>query len=169
MRFRSRQNKVVINSTKHILPHSAFSVASAAVTTLTEAVAVQAVTADLSNEVRAGSVIKAVFVELWIYSNSSSTHGTFYISIEKASGGQPDVTFAQTATPFSYPNKKNILYQTQGFVGQSSNQPIPILKQWVAIPKGKQRFGLGDEFRVNIASTVTGVQGCGITVYKEYY
>ncbi len=170
MPFRRRFQKLAtINSTKHYVHHSPTSVAASAILVLDEinAVALSAVTN--ANDVRAGSVLKAISIEIWMLANSATTHASFTISVEKTKGGQPDMTFAQSIALMAYPNKANILYTTQGFIGEENNNAVPLLKQWIAIPKGKQRFALGDQLRVNISSITTGVQFCGLTIYKEYY
>ncbi len=170
MVFRIRRKMLAtVNSTKHFFPHSLFSVPVSSVTNNIEvnAVALSAVTN--ANDVRAGAVVKAIYIELWINADSGSDNATFVITVEKASGGQPNMTFAQAVNLMNYPNKKNILYTTQGLVGNTLNNAVPILKQWIAIPKGKQRFGIGDQLRVNLGAITTGLTVCGMTIYKEYY
>ncbi len=168
LKFRRRM-QATINSTKHYVHHTVFTVAVGTVTKNLDvnAVALSAVTN--ANDVRAGSVLKAIFVELWIVCNDANNNASFLIAVEKASGGQPDMTFAQSVNLMAYPNKKNVLYTTQGLIGQQSNNAIPIIRQWIPIPKGKQRFGADDEFRVNISALVATLEVCGITIYKEYY
>ncbi len=157
-----------VNSTKHIINHSALAVATGAITNLIEinAVALSAVSASV--DVRSGSVIKAIHIELWILGLGAAEPATYNLTVEKAKGGQPNMTFAQAVSLMAYPNKANILFTAQGFVGDDTNNAIPVLREWVPIPKGKQRFALGDELRINIAG-ITGVQVCGVSIYKEYY
>ncbi len=162
--------QATINSTKHYNHHAFFTVAGAAVQNNVEinAVALSAVTN--ANDVRSGSEIKAIYIEYWMSGDTADTQSTFNITVEKTSGGQPNMTFAQAINLMNYPNKKNILYTTQGLVGaQNVTNAIPIIRQWISIPKGKQRFGLGDDLRVNIASITGNIRLCGISIYKEYY
>ncbi len=167
--LRRRKMLAPINSTKHYIHHTLFSVPVGTVTNLIEIVAVALNLVTNATDVRAGAVVKAIFVELWINADSGSSNATFNITVEKTSGGQPNMTFAQSIGLMAYPNKKNILYTTQGLVGGTTNNAVPILKQWFAIPKGKQRFGVGDELRVNLSAITLGLTVCGISIYKEYY
>ncbi len=168
-RFR-RSTLPPINTTKHILNHPVFSVASAAITEIVEinATPVQSVTN--ANDVRSGAVIKAIYIEAWIHSGNDTSAATFAITVEKRKGGQSPMTVAQSLNMMAYPNKSNILYTTQGIVGAgNTTNPVPILKQWIAIPKGKQRFAFDDELVVNYHSISVGISVCGVTIYKEYY
>ncbi len=167
--FHKRRVLATINSTKHLFQHTPVNVAAAAILTNIEADSVQLPTVANANDVRAGSVIKAISLEYWISSLTTSS-ASFVITIEKAKGGQPLMTVAQAVNLNTYPNKANILYTTQGFVGGNiNNNSVPLLKQWIAIPKGKQRFALGDQLRTNIHSITQGLSLCGIAIYKEYY
>ncbi len=165
---RFRRMLAPINTTKHYLHHAFFTVAAAAITNNDEvnAVALSAVTN--ANDVQSGSIVKAIYIEYWMSGDSASAQSTFNITVEKVSGGQPDMTFANAVNLMAYPNKKNVLYTTQGLVGDSTNNAVPIIRQWIAIPKGKQRFGLGDQLRTNIASITGTIRLCGIVIFKEY-
>ncbi len=124
-----------------------------------------------SQDVTEGSVVKAVHIELWCVNNGTETQTSqFDIVVEKLPTSAPDMTFAQISNLGAYPNKKNILYTTQGILGAAtSGSPLPMLKFWLLIPKGKQRFGLGDKLVVNIANFgAPTMQRCGLTTYKEY-
>ncbi len=158
-----------INSTKHYIQHSPTSTTAGNVLTLDEANAVALSAVTNANDVRAGCVIKAIYVELWVSSTSGPEPASFNITVEKTKGGQPDMTFVNSQNLMAYPNKANILYCTQGEVGDQTNNFVPLLKQWILIPKGKQRFASGDQFRINIASITEGLVTCGMSTYKEYY
>ncbi len=149
--------------------HIVFNVNAATLFVVDEIDAVQIQDISVVNEVRAGAVIKAIYIESWITSQSASAAASFTIVVEKIKGGQPDMTFAQSQNLENYPNKANILYTTQGLIGANINNAVPILKQWIAIPKGKQRFALGDKLHVNYVSITNGISICGVTIYKEYY
>ncbi len=161
-----------INSVKHYVQRAITTVGAAAIINeiLVDAVVASAV--NLPTEVLEGSVVKAVFVEVSILgTGAAESVSAFNITLEKRIGGQPAMTNAQSLNLFTYPNKKNILYSTQGMIhsqisGESSRF---VIKQWFAIPKGKQRFGLGDQLILNF-SNITAVNHavCGIYVYKEY-
>ncbi len=133
--------------------------------TLVNAVAVPGTSAE---EVRQGSVIKAIFIEMW-GGSVDTTVGSVTIIVEKLSGGQPNITFAQMAALDTYPNKKNILYTSQGLTPEFGTNPVAWIRQWVKIPKGKQRFGLADRLKISLSANLQGFSHCGLAIYKEYY
>jgi len=156
-----------INSNKHYVQMSRSEVMTGAlnVEVLIEARQLQSVLG--TDEVVEGAVIKAVYVELWILSELDDQH--FIINVQKS----PDDTFATFADMTAlgnYHNKKNVLYTTMG-LAPSDNQagPVPIIRQWIKIPKSKQRFGLGDRLHLNVASQGSAsIFYCGFATYKEY-
>ncbi len=156
-----------INSVKHYVQHTNLAQASG---TIANQIAVDAVIAPaVANtfSVKEGSVIKAVFVERWLMADvGAGVSSQFTLTIEKKRDPEPDMTAAQSANLQAYPNKKNILYTTQGILVGAS-QAVPVFRQWIAIPKGKQRFGLDDQLMVNIAFVNSG-RSCGMETYKEY-
>ncbi len=121
-------------------------------------------------DVKEGSIIKAIYLERWLV--GSATEGIasqFTLTVEKKRDTEPDMTFAQSQNLGAYPNKKNILYTTQGIVTAQINggPTVPVIRQYVLIPKGKQRFGLQDEFMVNIG-VIQSMRQCGIDTFKEF-
>ncbi len=124
-----------------------------------------------AEDVHEGSLVKAVFIEMWIVNDGASGLETqFTVALEKKPSDGPDMTFTNSQNLGAYPNKKNILYVTQGVLapflnGQSS---VPIIRNWVLIPKGKQRFGLGDQLVLNMSAVGQDIRRCGISTYKEY-
>ncbi len=121
-----------------------------------------------AKEVETGSIVKAVYVEMWLTSDDTAG-SSFVMSLEKVDGGVPAaMTYTQSIDLENYVNKKNILYTTMGLVGPNDEQPLPLIRQWFKIPKGKQRFGLGDTFRLNISAITNGLTWCGFFTYKEY-
>jgi len=158
----------IIHSVKHYVQ---MTLTEATTLTRNTEVLVQAeesTAANLGNEVEEGALVKAVFIELWIEAESNS--GFFTIIVEKSMAGAAAPTFTQMTDLFSYPNKKNILYTTQGLTSNDGvGNPIPILRQWFKIPKGKQRFGLKDKIILSIASRgANNINYCGFATYKEY-
>ncbi len=123
------------------------------------------------NHVRIGAIVSAIFVEIWML--SSSAQPTFQIcTVEKIVAGGDRPTSAQMSVLHDYPNKKNILFSSQGLVGDANSNPIPVLRQWIKIPKGKQRFGNEDAMILNVAArgeANNDVQICGEFVYKEQF
>ncbi len=124
-----------------------------------------------NNHVRVGAIVKAVHVELWYL--SSAAQPTFQVStVEKLVGGSGSATSGQMSDLNTYPNKKNIFETSQGLVGDSNSNPMPVFKHWIKIPKGKQRMGLGDAIVINVAArgeANNDVEICGMYIYKEYY
>ncbi len=158
-----------INSEKHMRAISIQTVSDNTATTFKLATAVAS--PSVSSEVRVGAVIKAVWIELWYM--SSAAQPTFQVStVEKVSSGGPDPTSAQMSALHDYPNKKNILQTSQGLIGDANSNPIPIFRDWVKIPKGKQRIGLGDAIILTVAArgeAGNDIEICGMVIYKEYF
>ncbi len=116
-----------------------------------------------------GSLVKTVFLEMWIKSFAAAGEDTkFQLVLEKVPQNANPITFTQMNNLMTYPNKKNILYTSQGVIGDLTTQSIPIVRQWFMIPKGKQRFGLGDELIVSVSATAAVIQRCGLCIYKEW-
>ncbi len=118
------------------------------------------------NDVRVGAIVKAVYVELWADSDTASITGVF--TIQKQPSDVQSPTFTEMQNLSTYPNKKNILITHQGLMPSSGNI-IPIFREWILIPKGKQRFGLGDRIQVTIAAVGATIKVCGFCLFKEYY
>ncbi len=162
--------RATINTVKHYVHHTNTVIATGAISNQNICVAVVAPAVASAATVREGAVVKAIYIERWLIGDASSgTSSQFTLVIEKKRTAEPDMTHAQSQNLGSYPNKKNILYTTQGVLGSKTDgaQALPIFRQWIMIPKGKQRFGAGDELLVNIAA-VTAIRNCGIDTYKEY-
>ncbi len=120
-------------------------------------------------DVQEGSLVKAIFIEQWVKSNAAATEETkFQFALEKVPTGTAGLTFTQLNNLMAYDNKKNILFYSQGVVGDGTTQSIPVVRQWFKIPKGKQRFGLGDRLIMSVATTGAGINTCGFATYKEY-
>ncbi len=123
---------------------------------------------NLSTEVEEGNTIKAIYFEMWL--QNTGTLGEFIATISKDLGNDSGPTFAEQASLFTYDNKKNILWTSQGLTSNDGvSGPVNIIRQWVKIPKSKQRFGLGDSIRFNISNvSANDLNRCGIAIYKEY-
>ncbi len=164
---RYRGVRAPINTEKHYGQLTITTVAFGAVSNgvLVDAVAV--IDKTTPDEVEEGSSVKAIFVERWITFDDAE-QSTQVLIIEKVPAGQAPATAAQMANLNDYPNKKNILYTTMGLVNPVAGVAMPLMKQWVSIPKGKQRFGLGDRLFVNILAQADGVNICGFQIFKEW-
>ncbi len=162
--------RATINSVKHFVAatNSELSSGSTRETILVNAIAKDAertTTADVSE----GAIVKAVHVEYWLNGRGTMETTQFVVVLVKLPGGVARPNAADMLNLGSYPNKKNILYTTQGVLDQDNSQSVPIMRQWFKIPKGKQRFGLGDQLSLVLAPVGQPIANCGITIYKEYY
>ncbi len=116
-----------------------------------------------------GSVVKTVYIEMWIKSNASAgLFGKFQMVIEKVPAGATPATFTQMNNLMTYPNKKNVFFTSQGILGDLTTQAVPIIRTWLLIPKGKQRFGLDDRLVVNVSATSAAIDRCGLFIFKEW-
>lgn len=113
-----------------------------------------------------GSVVEAVYVEFWISGVTLDKTATWCIMKLPAGAALP--TFAEMANLGSYDNKKNILNAGQGIPPTGGNV-MNIYKGWIKIPKGKQRFGLGDSLEFVISAVGTNVNLCGLVVFKDQH
>ncbi len=160
----------VIVSRKHYVQFTEFNTPSLTVTTQewVDSVAVQ--DKNTPKEVEEGSIVKAIFVELWLVTDSGSVSGSFVVTVEKFEQNVGPPSLSEMTTLDSYDNKKNVLFVSQGILGnESTGNPTPVLRQWIKIPKGKQRMGLRDGVRINIAAIgAPNLTGCSFAVYKEY-
>ncbi len=121
------------------------------------------------NQVEEGSIIKAVYVEYWLI-QATSTPGSFTAGLYKNPAGGSAMLSADAAALGDYANKKNILYVTQGLAPANTTFQLNLVRQWFKIPKGKQRFGLGDKLQFFIRNN-NGTDDqtyCGFATYKEY-
>ncbi len=122
-----------------------------------------------SGDVDEGSVVKAIYIEMWFKGNAvAGTEDKFQLVIEKVIADQVPITFTQMNTLDSYPNKKNVFFYSQGVTGDLTTSSIPVVRGWFKIPKGKQRFGLDDELFVSTSTTGATANTCGFATFKEY-
>ncbi len=157
----------VIASRKHIVQQSITQVTTGTVFTIEPVRATSTQTVDDPAEIIEGNVVKAIFVEIWIMGTFNL--GSFVVMLEKAPAAVSDPTFTEMSTLDAYDNKKNILFTSQGLMAEDNQNPTPVLRQWIKIPKGKQRFGLRDKIKINLASlTGEDLQFCGFQLYKSY-
>ncbi len=159
--------KPMVHSTKHIVNNSLFAISAGAITNIQPVVAVNVSDKNLATEVEEGCSIKAIYVEQWLMANSA-TKGSGVVTVEKLPAGAPLMTAAQSAALDAYPNKKNILFTSQGLYPPNTQNPLPVLRHWIKIPKGKQRFGLGDKLLINMLNQTEGTVACGLSIFKEY-
>ncbi len=162
-------SKVPIISRKHYVHRTNVQLASGAIQNNVAVESVVAPATAAASEVKEGSVVKAVYVEIWLGGAGLEGDSTqFSLTIEKISSDGPLMTFAQSLNLGAYPNKKNIFYTTQGVLAGENANTIPVVRNWILIPKGKQRMGLSDKIVINIAASGQNIDTCGIFTYKEY-
>ncbi len=160
-----------IVSVKHIVQRTSNATGSGSITSVPIVVAVDAPASGTTSEVLQGSIVKAIYIELWgLGGGAVTTETQFTISLEKRSAvAAHSMDFTESQNLSAYLNKKNIFYITQGIVGNvEASASMPFIRQWIAIPKGKQRMGLGDEVVLNISAVGQIFQNCGVFIYKEY-
>ncbi len=159
--------KPVINSNKHIVQIGIDSAAAATVKNVNLIQGVDAPSAGNFVEVRTGAIVKAVYVEIWLLAGSQQP-GSITVILAKYNADQAVPTFAEMATLHTWSNKKNVLYTTQGLTPDANGNPVPFMRGWYKIPKGKQRFGLADKLRLTISANLEDASFCGLVIYKEY-
>ncbi len=157
----------MVHSTKHYVQQSIATVAGGAVVNVTLVAAVATPDKDAVFEVEEGSSIKAIYIEFWQRSSSTTpSSGQMILSKRISDATQPSA--ADMAALGSWDNKKNILYTTMGLFNDQDADAIPLIRQWIKIPKSKQRFGLGDALDLSFFAAVVDTQICGFATYKEY-
>ncbi len=158
----------IIHSQKHYVQMSRSTTNTVSLNNENLVVAVESTVANLVDEVSEGAVVKAVFIELWVL--DSGNDGSFLVTVGKYPSGLASMTFAQGAALGTFNNKKNLLYVTQGLTPNDGiAQPIVLLRQWIKIPKSKQRFGLGDKLKLTVSNNgLNDLFYCGFATYKEY-
>jgi len=157
-----------IHSDKHYVQMSLTTVTTGAEVDVVLIDAQEGTVANQVFEVVEGAVVKAIFVELWCIGSVNDQF--FTIILQKLSSGATPASITQMAALGTYTNKKNILYTTQGLASNDGiGDPMPVIRQWFKIPKGKQRFGLGDKMVIQVASRGdANIVFCGFATYKEY-
>ncbi len=158
----------VIHSVKHYRQIPINQIATGVLESTVLVAAVESTVANTNQEVAEGTLVKAIYVELWLQNQGNL--GEFIATLTKVPEAGTGPTFAEHANLFSYTNKKNILYTTQGLTPNDAiSGPIAVMRQWFKIPKTKQRFGLGDRVILSISNVSSqDLNRCGLSIYKEY-
>ncbi len=158
----------MVHSEKHIIQTSIVTAEAGTLETVDLIEGVAVVNKDAAHEVEEGSTIKAVYIEYWVRSSEISP-GSGQAIVYKTSADQGTVTLAEMAALNGWNNKKNILYTTQGLYNDQDADATLIGRFWIKIPKGKQRFGLGDKLKFTLsAAGAIDLVLCGLAIYKEY-
>lgn len=159
--------KPQIHSEKHVQQYTVTTVGLGAIGQANPVLTVASADADAVNEVVYGTTVKAIYLELWVTSDDAA-QGSAVISVEKRTGSSTAMTYAQSIALNSYPNKKNVFFVTQGLTPTNVGTPTPFFRGWIKIPKGKQRFALGDSLTINLSGISNGINYCGLCIYKAY-
>ncbi len=160
-----------INTNKHYVhrTNQGVGTGTASIHTIVDAVVAPAVANAF--DVRQGAIVKAVHLEYWLWNAGATTvDSQFNFVVMKLPSGLADPTAAQLNNLGSFENKKNIFFSSQGVLGAGvdGQGAVPVIRDWMLIPKGKQRMGLGDKIVVAFTPTGATMQICGLTTYKEY-
>ena len=134
----ARRMLAPINSIKHYInvENAEISTGGARTINVVTAVAQNAVAA--TTDVVEGSIVKAVFIEIWLKSKASAGSDTkFQLAVEKNPAGSAPVTFIEMNNLMAYENKRNIYFYSQGVMGDLTTQALPVIRQWFKIPRGK--------------------------------
>ncbi len=159
-----------IHSKKHIVQISQATVGQAAVV-ITDIVDSIEGASSAPDHVIEGATVKSCYVEFWVSQDSASVVGSYTVVLYKRPGGNVAITTSNMAALHDYNNKKNILFTAQGLLTPNDGGQIPVLRAWYKIPKGKQRFGLGDKLQIvirNNNATAIDINFCGLAIYKDY-
>ncbi len=159
-----------VHSAKHYVQKSLTTVLAGAVNITTIARGEEVSAVNTADDVREGSILKAVYIELWLRTNDTSP-GSYVCVVEKRPGIgiSIGISAADMANLHDYENKKNILFTSQALSNDQDADAIPVLRQWIKIPKSKQRFGLKDALVLNFFSQALDQNICGFMTYKEYF
>ncbi len=157
----------MVHSTKHYVQSSLSTVVGGAVLNIVFATAVPVADKNLVSEIEEGNSIKAIYIEEWIRAGET-TAGSGQLIVYKLQAGGAFPTATNMAALNDWANKKNIFYTTMGLYNDQDADAIAGLRQWLKVPKSKQRFGLGDILAMTIFTPTIDLHVCGFATYKEY-
>ncbi len=158
----------MVHSIKHYVQYPIDQITTGTLQNILIANAVEQSSSNIATEVQEGASIKAVFFELWLHNQTDL--GEFICTISKDMDNGTGPTFVEQASLFTWKNKKNCFYTSQGLTSNDGvSGPINIIRSWVKIPKSKQRFGLGDRLNLDISNvSANNLNRCGFSTFKEY-
>ncbi len=158
--------RAVVKSNKHYVQVSLATVLAGAALDIVIARTDPAIDRSTPEEIDIGSVVKAVYIEMWVRAGDTAG-GSSLLTFYKGSAGA-GLSFAEQVALHTYNEKKNIFYHTQGITNDQDADATPFIRGWFKIPKSKQRMGLGDTLRLSIAAQALDNIICGFFTYKEY-
>ncbi len=157
----------MVNSEKRIVQITLGHIAAMAQGSTNIVSARQDPTASDPREIKIGTIVKAVYLELWLLGDGQQPNTTSVWFYKLPSGvGVP--TAGVIADMNGWDNKNNIFEAHQGLVGDANTNPVPFFRGWIKIPKGKQRMSIGDKIGFSILAITEGMQFCGLAIYKAY-
>ncbi len=155
----------IVHSIKHYVQFSLSTVVGG--TPTTKGIATGVESPSIVSHVMEGSVVKAVYLEVWLRAGSTTpSSGQMIVYKKQSDSSNPTAT--DMAALGDWDNKKNILYTTMGLFNDQDADAIPAFKGWIKIPRGKQRFGLGDTLNFTVFTPTIDLHLCGFSTYKEY-
>ncbi len=164
-----RQITPIVNSTKNVV--SAFTaISTGAQTDLLVARAVDSAALATTTDVERGCIIKAIWLELWIYASAEAVAGvTHGIDAYLIKNPGDNLTPPIPSTTGSSNEKKFIIKQWKGLTGARTQGSLPYSwRGWVKIPKRYHRMGADDRWEfVSIATGANAIQ-CTNFIYKWY-
>ncbi len=159
--------KAMIHSEKRIVQITLGNITGGAVGGLELVIAKQDPTASAPQDVEIGTTVKAIYLELWLLGTGQQPN-TSSVIVEKIQNSAGTAAVADMQNLNGYANKRNILEMHQGLIGDANTNPTPFYRNWIKIPKGKQRFALGDSLSFIIHAITEDIQFCGVAIFKAY-
>jgi len=156
-----------INSEKKIVQITLSSIAENGQLALVIAEAQQDGNTALADVVDVGTIIKAIYCEMW-FQGAGTQPSTTTAMVVKSPNGVGTPTVGEFTNLNTWSNKNNILEMHQGIVGDSNTNPVPFYRGWIKVPKGKQRMSVGDKFHFAVKGITEGTEICGLFIYKAY-
>ncbi len=158
----------VVHSQKHYVQFPITQITTGSALAIVLVQGVESTIANAATEVVEGSIVKAVYIELWLQNQGNL--GESIVTVVKNPLNNTGPTFAEMGALFTYTNKKNVFFTHQGLTANDAiSGPTIVLRNWIKIPKSKQRIGLGDIISLNIANVSSNdLNRCGFATYKEY-
>ncbi len=157
----------MINSRKHIVQVTLSTAGFGLVATNNIVVVNQNPDQSLAVDVAPGTVVKAVYAEIWLLA-ASAQPTTITAIIYKQPSELGSISAAEMTDLHTYKNKNNIFEIHQGIVPDANANPVPVFRGWIKIPKGKQRMSIGDRITFSMKGITEDTEYCGFFVFKSY-
>ncbi len=122
------------------------------------------------SEVVTGATINQIYLEIWIYGNTSAgTNSPIEWYVAKNPGN--NLTIGSAAVLGTNDNKKWTYAVGKGLVGSSANgQPGYVIRGWFSVPKKMRRMGHDDRMQFTLTnSTGANINVCFLSIYKWYF